>query len=240
MPIARVRGAASYSQYMVSRRSRREGALASWNDERGFGFIEVDGAVDADSSDAASERVFAHISAFPPRDSRPAPGERISFSVERTSEGKIRARNIRYLSASGRPIHSRRRRAGTMSYVVLATFAVAIGIVTAIGALPWLFAALYLVVSLITYASYAADKKAAQTKQWRVTESALLGLGLFGGWPGALVAQQRLRHKTQKPVFRQAFWGTVVLNILVFAILTTALRQPVLELMRLILDSITP
>ena len=206
MPIARARGAASYSQYMVSRRSRREGALASWNDERGFGFINVDGTDDADSSGAASERVFAHISAFPPRDSRPTPGERISFTVERT----------------------------------LATFAVAIGIVTAIGALPWLFAALYLVVSLITYASYAADKKAAQTKQWRVTESALLGLGLFGGWPGALVAQQRLRHKTQKPVFRQAFWGTVVLNILVFAILTTALRQPVLELMRLILDSITP
>lgn len=124
-----------------------------------------------------------------------------------------------------------------MSYVVLATFAIAIAIVTAIGALPWLFAALYLVMSVITYATYASDKKAAQTRQWRVSEGALLGLGLFGGWPGAIVAQQRLRHKNRKPMFRQAFWGTVVLNVLVFAILTTALREPMVELIRLILEA---
>lgn len=210
---------------MSSRRTRSEGVLASWNDERGFGFVTLDDG----------ERIFAHISAFPPRDARPAPGERLSFAVERTNEDKVRARNIRYLAASGRPLRTRKSRSGGMSYVVLVTFAVAIGIVTAIGALPWLFAALYLLMSLITYGAYAADKKAAQTKQWRVTESALLGLGLFGGWPGALVAQQRLRHKTQKVSFRQAFWGTVVLNILVFAILTTALRGPILELARLIL-----
>ncbi|QYH36329.1 DUF1294 domain-containing protein [Salinibacterium sp. M195] len=210
---------------MGSRSTRSEGVLASWNDERGFGFVTRDDG----------ERLFAHISAFPPRDARPAPGERLSFAVERTSDDKVRARNIRYLAASGRPLRTRKRRPGGMRYVVLVTFAVAIGIVTAIGALPWLFAALYLTMSLITYGSYAADKKAAQTKQWRVSESALLGLGLFGGWPGAIVAQQHLRHKTQKATFRQAFWGTVVLNILVFAILTTALREPILELARLIL-----
>ncbi|MEV8254200.1 DUF1294 domain-containing protein [Rhodoglobus sp. NPDC076762] len=222
---------------MGFRSTRREGALASWNDERGFGFIEVDDGPVTTSAGGSSDRLFAHISAFPPRDSRPTPGERISFVVEQTREGKLRARSIRYLSASGRPLRSTRRRTGAMSYVVLATFAVAISIVTAIGALPWIFAALYLVMSVITYASYASDKKAAQTRQWRVTESALLGLGLFGGWPGAILAQQRLRHKTQKPMFRQAFWGTVVLNILIFAILTTALREPVVELIRLILEA---
>ncbi|MBH0099303.1 DUF1294 domain-containing protein [Salinibacterium sp. NSLL150] len=231
---------------MSSRSARQQGALASWNDERGFGFITVDGPSSANgagstgSGNRTGESVFAHISAFPRRDARPAPGERVSFTVETTNDGKTRARSIRYLSASGRPIRARKSRPGTMSYVVLATFAIAISIVTAIGALPWLFAALYLVMSVITYASYATDKKAAQTRQWRVTESALLGLGLFGGWPGAIVAQQRLRHKTQKPMFRQAFWGTVVLNILVFAILTTALREPVIELFRLIVTATAP
>ena len=217
--------------------TRREGALASWNDERGFGFIDVDDAAGSEAAGPQSERVFAHISAFPPRETRPVPGERVSFVIERTREGKVRARNIRYLSASGRPLRVKRRRPGTMSYVVLATFVIAISIVTAIGALPWIFAALYLVMSIITYGSYASDKKAAQTRQWRVSEGALLGLGLFGGWPGAILAQQRLRHKTQKQMFRQAFWGTVVLNILVFAILTTALREPVVELIRLILEA---
>jgi len=167
-------------------------------------------------------------------------GQRVSFTVERTAEGRIRATKIRYLSESGRPLRTQRRNPGTMSYIVLASFAVAISIVTVIGALPWHFAALYLLMSVITFSLYARDKKAALAKQWRVSESALLGLGLFGGWPGAIFAQQRLRHKTQKPMFRQAFWGTVVLNVLVFAILTTALREPMLELARLILSSITP
>jgi len=225
---------------MGFRSTRLTGKLASWNDERGFGFIEIDDGPVADSAARPRDRLFAHISAFPPRDTRPVPGERVSFVVERTREGKLRARSIRYVSASGRAIRSPRRRTGAMSYIVLATFAIAIGIVTAIGALPWIFAALYLVMSLVTYVAYAKDKKAAQTRQWRVTESALLGLGLFGGWPGAIFAQQRLRHKTHKPMFRQAFWGTVVLNILVFAILTTALRESMVELIRLILEVTSP
>ncbi|MGV8856985.1 DUF1294 domain-containing protein [Rhodoglobus sp.] len=214
---------------MGSRNTRSDGVLASWNDERGFGFVTLDDG----------ERIFAHISAFPPRDSRPMLGERLSCTVERTTDDKIRASNIRYLSASGRPIRTRKRKAGTMSWVVLVTFALAIGIVTAIGALPWLFAALYLLMSIITYIVYATDKSAAQTKQWRVSESTLLGLGLFGGWPGALVAQQRLRHKNQKPSYRQAFWGSVVLNVLVLAILSTALSERMLELARLLLSAAT-
>jgi uncharacterized membrane protein YsdA (DUF1294 family) len=41
-------------------------------------------------------------------------------------------------------------------------------------------------------------------------------LGLFGGWPGAVLAQQWLRHKTVKQPFRQMFWLTVALNIACF------------------------
>lgn len=212
---------------MGSRSTRRHGVLATWNDERGFGFVTLDDG----------ERIFAHISAFPPRDARPSPGERISFAVEHTSDDKVRARSIRYLSPSGRPMRTRKGRTGTMSYVVLVTFAIAIAVVTVIGALPPWVALLYLTLSIASYVTYAIDKKAAQTRQWRVSESALLGLGLLGGWPGSIVAQQRLRHKTQKASFRQAFWGAVVLNVLVLAIMTTPLGARVLEFARLVLGT---
>lgn len=33
------------------------------------------------------------------------------------------------------------------------------------------------------------------------------------GWPGALVAQQLLRHKTAKAEFISKFWATVTLNL---------------------------
>jgi len=48
-------------------------------------------------------------------------------------------------------------------------------------------------------------------------------LGLAGGWPGAIVAQQVLRHKSNKVSFRSAFWVTVMLNALVFLALSSPL-----------------
>lgn len=50
------------------------------------------------------------------------------------------------------------------------------------------------------------------TGSWRVPENTLHLLALLGGWPGALYAQQTLRHKTQKTSFRIVFWMTVLAN----------------------------
>jgi uncharacterized membrane protein YsdA (DUF1294 family) len=55
-------------------------------------------------------------------------------------------------------------------------------------------------------------------------------LGLIGGWPGAIVAQQLLRHKTSKRSFRIAFWVTVVLNIAVFVLLVSPRGRALLHL----------
>lgn len=78
-------------------------------------------------------------------------------------------------------------------------------------------AALYLLLSAVTLLIYALDKSAARRRQWRIPESLLHLLALAGGWPGALVAQRLLRHKTQKATFLAMFWLTVTANCAVLA-----------------------
>jgi uncharacterized membrane protein YsdA (DUF1294 family) len=71
----------------------------------------------------------------------------------------------------------------------------------------------YAVMSLLCFLAYAKDKSAARSGGWRTKESTLLILGLLCGWPGAVLAQQLLRHKSSKASFLWAFWATVVLNV---------------------------
>ena len=88
-------------------------------------------------------------------------------------------------------------------------------------AMPPLVGALYVVASLACFAMYAVDKAAAKAGRWRTSENTLLMLGLACGWPGAVVAQQLLRHKSNKPSFKGRFWFTVVLNMSLFAYLAS-------------------
>ena len=45
--------------------------------------------------------------------------------------------------------------------------------------------------------------------QWRTPESTLHLLSVLGGWVGAMMAQNYLRHKTKKSEFRLAYYLTV-------------------------------
>ena len=74
----------------------------------------------------------------------------------------------------------------------------------------------YLLTSLICFGLYAFDKAAAIAGRRRISEVNLLTLGMFGGWPGAILAQQLLRHKTKKLMFRIVFWLSVIANIVCF------------------------
>jgi uncharacterized membrane protein YsdA (DUF1294 family) len=72
--------------------------------------------------------------------------------------------------------------------------------------------AVYAIGSVATFAAYAWDKSAARSAGRRISERTLHLLALLGGWPGALLAQQVLRHKSRKQPFRIVFWFTVALN----------------------------
>ena len=94
--------------------------------------------------------------------------------------------------------------------IVACLFVALICVLAATGELPVAAAVLHVAASLTAFLLYRIDKAAAVSGARRTPESTLLAVGLFGGWPGALVAQQVLRHKSRKTSFQILFWITVV------------------------------
>lgn len=190
---------------------RFDGTLNSWNDDRGFGFVQpVQGG----------EPIFVHIKSFPAGTGRPQLDQAISFEVELGPKGK-RARNVQYIRTKRpAPLSQRRLQAqwGTATLFSLPAFLLIYLVIAVLWRPPLWFAVVYVGASLVTFFAYYRDKVAAASKGRRTRESNLHLLALFGGWPGALVAQQVLRHKSTKQEFRTVFWATVALNVLGFAL----------------------
>lgn len=190
---------------------RFTGILCDWNDERGFGFIVPD---------RGGDRIFVHAKGCRPGMPRPQSGQRCSFEVQVNAQGKKRAHNVELIrKAVSRPRPGRPdgpAKWGGASYFAIPLFLCIFLAAAMRWHVPRWELAWYVIASLITYLVYRHDKQAAAAHAWRTPESTLLLLGLCGGWPGAIVAQQRLRHKSVKQSFRCAFWTTVVVNVALF------------------------
>lgn len=102
-----------------------------------------------------------------------------------------------------------------MAYLPVLLFTgLLLGATLALG-LPPAVALAYLLASVGCFVAYALDKSAARAGARRTPERTLLLLGLAGGWPGAVLAQQWLRHKTRKQPFQSLFWLTVAAHAVV-------------------------
>jgi uncharacterized membrane protein YsdA (DUF1294 family) len=73
--------------------------------------------------------------------------------------------------------------------------------------------AAYAVMSAITFLAFWRDKRAAARSRWRTSETTLHLLELMGGWPGALLAQSMLRHKSSKRSYRLCLWAIILLHV---------------------------
>lgn len=199
---------------------RFEGTIKSWNDERGFGFI---------GSTLGGQDIFVHIKAFKGPPGRPQVGQRVTFEVQLGPQGKKRALNVEMAPVARKALSPARRQSrAPWSTASLLAIPVLLAVVLAahvFGHPPrwalWAYPAL----SLVTFVAYAMDKSAARQGAWRTPEKTLHMLSLIGGWPGALLAQQWLRHKSSKAEFRSVFWVTVVLNLAAFTFLASPQAQ---------------
>ena len=82
----------------------------------------------------------------------------------------------------------------------------------------WLLLCLVLLAAnLAAFACFGIDKKRARTGDWRIPESNLLGLALFGGIGGAYLGRWYFRHKTRKASFSSALHFIALTQIALLA-----------------------
>lgn len=212
---------------MVGRRQRFEGTLDTWSDDRGFGFLSLP---------RGGKTVFAHISKFEALTRRPHTGDVYTFEIVKVAGGKLQARSMRLVRYGDEPDMVSRTGPGPLipssslggtivGALVILIFVTEYVILSSLLTLPLWVAGLYLGFSVACFLLYAEDKAKARAGTWRVRESSLQVLALIGGWPGAIVAQRVLHHKTRKAGFQFVFWAAVVLNMAALAALSIILGR---------------
>jgi uncharacterized membrane protein YsdA (DUF1294 family)/cold shock CspA family protein len=199
---------------------RRQGKIAKWNDERGFGFI---------SSSEGGDSVFVHVSSFPRSDRRPSVNEMVNYTPAFDSQGRPQAKDVRFIvdPNSAAPVRQIPRPGIAVPIAFAMSFLIALAALAAVGWLEMSWMALYYGASIITYGCYSRDKTAAQNAGRRTPELTLHLMSLVGGWPGALIAQVLLRHKTRKPSFLVGYWFTVIVNCIALGVIVVKGVSPV-------------
>jgi uncharacterized membrane protein YsdA (DUF1294 family)/cold shock CspA family protein len=186
------------------------GSIKIWHDDRGFGFIEPK---------LGGQDIFVHIKAFSNISNRPLLGQAVSFEVSLGSSGKKQAINVEQIRTAHQNVKSRDQLNGKKnktSLIAIPLFIALYAVATALWKPSPMLALSYACMSIVTFITYAMDKSAAVRGGWRTSEGTLHLLGLAGGWPGALLAQHFLRHKSSKTEFRTVFWATAILNTIGF------------------------
>ncbi|XAW88000.1 cold shock and DUF1294 domain-containing protein [Vibrio sp. CDRSL-10 TSBA] len=175
-----------------------QGKISEWYDDKGYGFIVTP---------ERKRKIFVHISELRKKGLRPKLNAKVSFELGRDSQGRVNAVNVDMQGGNSLPL----------AVVFGCAFVVFVSGTTLLMGGALVFIPLYLLLSLFTYLMYARDKNAALQGHWRTPEKTLHLLALAGGWPGALWAQNQLRHKSQKQPFKTILWLTIALNIVAFS-----------------------
>ena len=180
---------------------RYQGRITSWKDDQGFGFITPNGG---------GRQVFIHIKSISNRQRRPVGNDLVTYELTIDSKGRLQSENVTFVG--DRASHKLTASPGIGALTFAIVFLTVVAVAVFVGKLPLAVLGFYLACSVATFIAYAWDKSSARMSGWRTAESTLHIFGLVGGWPGALIAQRALRHKSKKESFQRIFWVTVFLN----------------------------
>lgn len=200
---------------------RDQGRLVEWFDEQGYGFIQP--------IDHSKDKVFLHIKDFSRQGPRPIVGCALEYAVAVDGKGRYRANQVSYLKADqarASEVKMRQAKISTTAtqpssksglapmQILITLYILAVSGLVLFKLLPGLSLVYLFLINLICYWCYAQDKEAAKLNKRRLSEQSLHLCSFLGGWPAAWLAQQRLRHKTQKQSFLKIYRLTILFNIL--------------------------
>ncbi|PDV97802.1 DUF1294 domain-containing protein [Candidatus Chloroploca asiatica] len=176
---------------------RQRGVIRTWKAAQGYGFL---------APEHGGEEVFVHITAVVAGRHRLGPGSVVVYDLGRDAQQRLRAVNVRVGPGLGTSLR--------LAILASSFFLLAVGVISWLGLLPpWIVLA-YVLLSGFTALVYRFDKIQATQGQRRVPEATLHLLDALGGWPGALIAQWALPHKTRKAAYQLTFWLLVGLHLL--------------------------
>lgn len=177
------------------------GTISNWNEDKGFGFIVPT---------SGGKAIFTHISNYSKSHRKPFKGLEVQYIIANDAKGRMCA--VKVIPLTGHKKRTTPIRQKYRGILLLLSFT-SISILFFINNLmPLSLIAFYAAMSTITFIIYAKDKSAARSDAWRTPESTLHTLSIFGGWPGATIAQSFLRHKSKKLSFKVTHWLTIVAN----------------------------
>jgi len=186
--------------------ARVQAQLVDWDDRRGFGFARLPGGTD---------RVFVHVKSLADGQPRPKIGDELEFDILPGRNDKPAAGGVLVLG----PVVRERFLSLHLATAAILLVTLQLGLV--FGNVPLAIAAAYTLMGGLSLVLYVWDKKAAQSGLFRVSETRLLLVDLFGGIIGGLLAQHMFRHKRYKTSFQTATLAIVLVHTLLLGGLAT-------------------
>lgn len=170
------------------------GKILIWNEAKGFGWVE-----------SGDQKLFFHSREFVGQAFEV--GQELSYMVGSDIKGRPCARS----PEGAAPV-----RISVSAWMLL----VALMVLPVMGLthvpVPWWWPTVQVIaLSAATYRLYSYDKRQAVRRGWRVPETSLHLAEIAGGWPGAFLAQRRLRHKVSKGRYLAIYWCIISLHQLV-------------------------
>lgn len=169
--------------------------VVEWNHDRGYGFL---------ANEQGEGRLFLHIQEIVEGITPPQLGDRVRFVPGIDKQGRPQAIQVRNLRRADRLSSGQWSLFFALLLLPLATI-----LTTDFPISGYWLLTYTAVASLASYRIYSRDKQMAQSGKWRVSELRLHVVELFGGWPGAFIAQRRFRHKVTKGRYQFIYWVIV-------------------------------